>query len=194
MLLETPLGEESLDSAHGPSRLCSYTRSLLWFPLSPSAQIHLPGMLHDSACLVPASPHFLYILEVFFSVLCSLYHQPITIFTLDDFKSYFLPKPFSNNFPSILNDLPSIALPLTDIYYTQSIGDKNITLPIAFCQPEETKEQVSLLHSCASSFSGHIRLLADQPCSVQTLPFPHHRSQIASSCFQPFVLLAESVS
>lgn len=120
MLLETPLREESLDSVHGPSRLCSYTRSLSWFPLSPSAQTHLPGMLHDSPCLVLASPHFLYILGLgfFFSVL-SLYHQPISIFTLDDFKSYFLPKPFSNNFPSILNNLPSIALPLTDIYYTQ---------------------------------------------------------------------------
>lgn len=89
----------------------------------------------------------------FFAALCSLYHQPISIFTLDDFKSYFLPKPFSNNFPSILNKLPSIALPLTDIYYTQSIWDKNITLPTEFCQPEETKEQVSLLHSRASSFS-----------------------------------------
>lgn len=62
MLLETPLGEGSLDSDHGPSRLCSYTRSLLWSPLSPSAQIHLPGMRHGSPCLVLAAPHFLFIL------------------------------------------------------------------------------------------------------------------------------------
>lgn len=164
MLLETPLGEGSLDSVHGPSRLCSYTHSLLWFPLSPSAQTNLPGMLRESPCLVLASPHFLFILGfvvvvvlffllVFSTALCSLYHQPISIFTLDDFKSYFLPKPFSINFSSISNDLPSIALPLTDIYYTQSIWDKNITLPTEFCQPEESKEPVSLLHSRASSFS-----------------------------------------
>lgn len=163
MLLETPIGERSLDSVHGPSRLCSYTRSLLWFPLSPSEQTHLPGMLATQVTMPCPSPHFFFILGFvvvvglvfvgFFVALCSLYHQPISIFTLDDFKSYFLPKPFSNNFPSILNKLPSIALPLTDIYYTQSIWDKNITLPTEFCQPEETKEQVSLLHSRASSFS-----------------------------------------
>lgn len=62
------LREESFNSVHGPSRLCSYTPSVLWFPSTPTAQMHLADMLHESPCLVLASPHFLYILGFLFQL------------------------------------------------------------------------------------------------------------------------------